>query len=108
LLVTVPTSQIAAQLAAVIAGQLAHLARVEPLDARALLLDSVRELFAMVRPMLADREPGGAGVRLCVLVRELEDTHRTLAVECEGELRRRAMAATPATRTPAWARGLGR
>ena len=106
---TVPTSQIAAQLAAVIAGQLTHLARVEPLDARALLLDGVRELLATLRPLLAERDPGyrdGAGVRLVVLVRELEETHRTLAVEAEGELRRRAMAARPTP--PAWARGLGR
>lgn len=104
---TLPPSQIAAQLTAVIAGQLTHLARVEPLDARALLLDGVRELFALLRPLLAEREPGGAGVRLVILVRELEETHRTLAAEAEGELRRRAMAARPLVDFPS-REGLGR
>ena len=93
---TIPTTRLAAQVANVIAQQLAQLVRVEPLDARALLLDSVRELFAALRPLLIAREPGEPGVRLVVLVRELEATHRTLAIECEGALRRRAMKPAPA------------
>ena len=55
-----------------------------------------RELFAALRPLLIARAPGEPGVRLVVLVRELEATHRTLAIECEGALRRRAMKPAPA------------
>lgn len=75
------------QLANVIARQLAVAVEIEPLDTRFFLLDTIRELFDRMRPLL-----DSADFRTVRLVRELADMHRTLSVECEGELRKRAMA----------------
>jgi hypothetical protein len=85
------TLRLAGRIVHIATSQLRLAARVEPLDARALLLDSVRELFAMLPPLLAVREPGDKGVHLIALVRELVAEHATLARGCERELQLRAM-----------------
>lgn len=97
---TVSPVRLAAQLADVVASQLGCAARLDAVDARAALLDTVRQLVEMAGPLLAERLPGDEGLRVMVLVRELEQRRRAMAAECEAELRIRAMHARRAAPAP--------